>query len=123
MKPETLIYDKVRAIIPNGSEKTTFFAAVGATSYEIFFYALIDGKQKQCFELAEQGLLDENELDSVFGAIADIIKDSKLFKTDKCNVATITIDRTGVKMDVEYHEKDARMYKIKKEWEDIHITP
>ena len=48
MKAETLIYEKVRTIIPIGSEKTVFFASVTETSYEMFFYAFLDGKPKQC---------------------------------------------------------------------------
>lgn len=116
MKPETLIYDKVRSIIPNGSSKTVFFASVTETSYEVFFYAFIDGNPVQCFELAEQNLLDENELDAVFANIVEIIKDAKVYQNDMNNIATITIDKSDVKLDMAYVEKDARMYVVKKEW-------
>ena len=116
MKPETLIYDKVRQIIPEGSSKTVFFASVTETSYEVFFYAYIDGNPAQCFELAEQELLDENELDTVFADIVDVIKKSKVYQNDKNNIATITVDKSGVKMDMEYVDKNARMYGVKKEW-------
>lgn len=122
MKPETLIYDKVRPIIPKGSDKTIFFSSITQTSYEVFFYSFIAGNPVQCYELAEEGKLDENELDSVFAAIVDIIKESKLFHGDENNIATITVDKTGVKMDMEYYEKDARMYKIKKEWEQKKVV-
>lgn len=121
MKPETLIYDKVRPIIPTGSDKTVFFASITQTSYEVFFYAFIDGNPVQCYELAEEGKLDENELDTVFATIVDIIKESKLFNSDKNNITTIIVDQSGVKMDVKYYEKDARMYKIKKEWEQNNL--
>lgn len=116
MKPETLIYEKVRTIIPKGSSKNVFFASVTETSYEVFFYSYIDNNPIQCFELAEQGKLDENELDAVFAAVVDILKESKIYKADKNNIATITVDKFGVKMDMAYAEKDARMYGIKKEW-------
>lgn len=122
MKPETLIYEKVRPIIPNGSDKTVFFVAISQTSYEVFFYAFIEGKPVQCFELAEQGSLDENQLDSVFESIVGIIKESKLFRSDKYNISTMTVDKAGVKMDMEYCENDVRMYKIKKEWEQKNIV-
>lgn len=118
MKPETLIYDKVRQIIPKGSSKTVFFASVTETSYEVFFYAYIDGNPVQCFELAEQELLDENELDTVFADIVDVIKKSKVYQNDKNNIATITVDKSGVKMDMEYVDKNARMYGVKKEWKE-----
>lgn len=121
MKPETLIYDKVRQIIPKGSSKTVFFASVTETSYEVFFYAYIDGNPVQCFELAEQELLDENELDTVFADIVDVIKKSKVYQNDKNNIATITVDKSGIKMDMEYVDKNARMYGVKKEWKQKNI--
>ena len=54
----------------------------------------------------------------MFATVVDIIKESKLFHSDKNNIVTITVDKSGVKMDMEYYEKDARLYKIKKEWEN-----
>lgn len=117
MKPETLIYEKVRNIIPDNSEKTLFFAAISQTSYEIIFYSYIDGTPIQCYELAEEDKLDANELDSVFEVIVDIIKNSKVFISDKYNIATIKLDKSGIKMSMEYYDKDVRVYKVKKEWE------
>ena len=92
MTPETFIYEEVRDIIPKKSDKTVFFAAISKTSYEIFFYSFIDGNPVQCYELAEQDQLDENELDTMFEAIAGIIRESKFFIADKNNIATIEID-------------------------------
>ena len=49
MKPETLIFDKVRSIIPDGSSKTVFFASVTETSYEVFC-----SKHSQCLSAGPQ---------------------------------------------------------------------
>ena len=122
MKAETLIYEKVRTIIPIGSEKTVFFASVTETSYEMFFYAFLDGKPKQCYALAEQNVLDENELDSAFKEAVTIIRESKLFRKEKNNIVTFIVDRSGVRMDIRYYEKDAHMYRIKKEWKEENIV-
>lgn len=121
MKTETLIYEKVRNIILDNSEKTFFFAAISQTSYEMFFYSYIDGKPIQCYELAEEDKLDANELDNVFEAIVDIIKVSKVFNSDKYNIATIKVDKSGIKMSMEYYDRDVRLYKVKKEWEQKNI--
>lgn len=121
MKPETLIYEKIKYIIPDKSEKTIFFAFIDNTSYEVFFYSFIDGKAHQCFELTEKGLLDENELDKVFLEIVNIIKNSKLYIPEKKNISTIKLDKSGIKLYIKYAEKDARLYKIKKEWEKENI--
>ena len=122
MKAETLIYEKVRPIIPIGSEKTVFFVSVTETSYEMFFYAFLDGKPKQCYALAEQNVLDENKLDSVFKEVATIIRESKMFRKEKNNIVTFNVDQSGVRMDIRYYEKDAHMYRIKKEWKGKNIV-
>ena len=66
--------------------------------------------------LTRQNILNENELDTAFEEIVNIIKSSKVYNDCKLNVATITLDKAGIKMSVDYHDLDARIYKIKKEW-------
>lgn len=122
MKPETLIYEKIKAVIPNGSEKIVTFAAVSVTSYEIYFYSFNGEKYEQCFALAEQGRLDGNELDVAFHEIARIIREAKEFREDKYNIATIIVTKSGVKMHTEYYEKDVHLYKVKKEWGKTYLA-
>lgn len=116
MKPETLIFNKVRKIIPEKSEKTIFFVGITNTSQEVYFYSFFDGKSIQCYTLAEQYELDENELAEVFSDVVDIIKESKLYNADKYNVGTIVVDRRGVNLYMEYHDMDESEYRIQKEW-------
>ncbi|MDO4976715.1 MAG: DUF600 family protein [Eubacteriales bacterium] len=116
MKPETLIFDKVRKILPDMSDKTIFFVGITKTSQEVYFYSFINGEAVQCYTLAEQYELDENELAEVFSEIVEIIKDSKLYIPDKYNVGTISIDKSGIKLDMGYYDMDASEYRIQKEW-------
>lgn len=121
MKPETLIFDKVRKILPDKSEKTVLFVGITKTSQEVYFYSFINGEAIQCYTLAEQYELDENELAEVFSEIVGIIKDSKLYIPDKYNVGTITVDKSGIRLDMGYHEMDASEYRIQKEWKKENI--
>lgn len=121
MKPETMMYEKITRIVPENSDKTIFFASITKTSYEVIFYSFINGEPKQCYTLAEEGKLDENMLAEVFDSMVNIIRSSKLFKEDKINIATIRFDKSQIKMDMEYYEKDVRMFKIKKEWQQKNI--
>lgn len=121
MKPETMMYEKITQIVPENSDKTIFFASITKTSYEVIFYSFINGEPKQCYTLAEEGKLDENMLAEVFDSMVNIIRSSKLFKEDKINIATIRFDKSQIKMDMEYYEKDIRMFKIKKEWQQKNI--
>ena len=116
MKPETLIFDKVRKILPDKSDKTIFFVGITKTSQEVYFYSFINGEAVQCYTLAEQYELDENELAEVFSEIVEIIKNSKLYIPDKYNVGTISIDKSGIKLDMGYYDMDASEYRIRKEW-------
>lgn len=116
MKPETIMLEKIREIVPSNSDRNIFFAAITQTSYEVFFYSFIDGMPKQCFSLAEEGLLDANALDSTFEFIVNTIKGSKIFKPDKLNIATIYYDKACLKMDTDHYDNDVRLYKIKKDW-------
>ena len=121
MKPETLIFDRVRKIIPDMSDKTIFFVGITKTSQEVYFYSFINGEAVQCYTLAEQYELDENELAEVFSEIVEIIKDSKLYIPDKYNVGTISIDKSGIKLDMGYYDMDASEYRIQKEWKKDNI--
>ena len=121
MKPETLIFDKIRKIIPDKSEKTVFFVGITKTSQEVYFYAFIDGQAVQCYTLAEQYELDENELAEVFSEIVGIIKESKLYNPDKYNVGTILLNKSGIKLSMGYHDMDASEYRIQKEWKKENI--
>ena len=121
MKPETLIYDLAKQIIPARSQKTVFFAGLTPTSQEVYFYALIDGRYRQCYALAEAGMLDAGRLTAVFAEIAAVLKDSKAYKADKYNTAAVVIDKTGVKLIMEYHDLEAGRYQIHKAWKHTYI--
>lgn len=49
-------------------------ATVSDTSYSIEFFVSINGEKKQCYELADNGIIDEEELDEVFARIAEYIR-------------------------------------------------
>ena len=116
MKPETLIFNVIKRIIPEKSKKTIFFVGITDTSQEVFFYSLIEDKMVQCYTLAEQYELDENELSKAFSEVVNIIKASKYYIEGKYNVGTIMLDKTGINLDMEYFDMESSEYRIQKEW-------
>lgn len=116
MKPETLIFNVIKRIIPEKSKKTIFFVGITDTSQEVFFYSLIEDKMVQCYTLAEQYELDENELSKAFSGVVNIIKASKYYIEGKYNVGTIILDKTGINLDMEYFDMESSEYRIQKEW-------
>lgn len=122
MKIETLIFDKIRKVLPLSASKSVLYACVSDTSRELFFYSLMeDGTWKQCFSLAEEGFLEENELEEIFSDIADAIKTDKKFQVSKLNLFSVIFDKTGVKLSVDYYDKNARVYSIKKDWHNRYL--
>ncbi len=82
MKLETLAYDNIKKVLPKGALKTVVYANISDTSYEIFFYSLFPGQgYKQCYELAENNVIDYQLLEGTFEKMADIIKGDKNYKT------------------------------------------
>lgn len=123
MKIETMVYDRLKNLIPSTSEKTILFACVGDTNQELFFYSLFAEKgYRQCFSLAEEGLLDENELDGTFEDISALIRKDRKYKFGEINVYTFIFEKLKIELTVEYHEKDSRVYKIKKNWKQKYLS-
>ena len=122
MKIETLVFDSLRKIIPKDASKTILFANVTDTSYELFFYSLFDdGIFKQCYTLAEDGILDAHLLDMTFAEIAEQIRTDKKYKSDSKNIFTFIVDENGICLKVDHYSADARIYKIKKDWKEKYI--
>lgn len=122
LKIETLIFDKIRKVLPLSASKSVLYACVSDTNRELFFYSLMEGGTwKQCFSLAEEGLLEENELEEIFSDIADVIKADKKFQVSKLNLFSVIFDKTGVNLSVDYYDKNARIYSIKKNWKNRYL--
>lgn len=122
MKIETLVFDSLRKVIPQDATKTILFASVTDTSYELFFYSSFDNDIfKQCYTLAEDGILDVHLLDMTFAKIAEQIRADKKYKANSNNVFTFMVDGHGIGLDVDCYGVDAKLYKIKKEWKAKYI--
>ena len=122
MKIETLVFDKLKKMIPADASKTILFANVADTSYELFFYCMLaDGEFHQCYTLAENGVLDSHLLDLCFSEIASQIKSDKTYWACSIYVFNFLADPDGVYLDVEYYEKNAKMYKVKKDWKEKYL--
>ena len=122
MKLETLAYDNIKKVLPRGAWKTVVYANISDTSYEIFFYSLFPGQgYKQCYELAENNVIDYQLLEGTFEKMADIIKGDKNYKTGSYNLFTFIINTDGIRMNVEYFDKNVRIYYVKKEWKSRYL--
>lgn len=60
-------------------------ATVSDTSYSIEFFVSINGEKKQCYELADDGVVDEEQLDEVLARIAEYIRKGSDYKKGNIN--------------------------------------
>ena len=88
-------------------------ALVTSTSYDVVFYATINGKKYQSNALTEEGLFDILKIDKFYSNIATLIKNSSEFNEDSMNIVTVDAS-SDVKW--EYAERNCRVYQIKKNW-------
>ncbi|MCD8151281.1 MAG: hypothetical protein LUE92_17405 [Clostridiales bacterium] len=111
------IFELTDSILPNGAIRVIFFCEVEDRAYEIFYYAIFPNDiRKQCYELVEQGEIDETDLDENFDKIATFIRNSSSFNPDKRNVVTIEVEGSNERVEIEHVSKDVGLYGIKKNW-------
>lgn len=112
------IFELTENILPPNYKKVIFFCEVEETAYEIFYYAYMnDDICKQCYEMAEEGIIDESVLDFGFDRLADFIRKCSSFDPISRNVITLIIDGINEEVNsIEKYNKKESLYKIKKDW-------
>ena len=117
MKDIRDIFELVDGLLPSMAKKTVFFCEIEESAYEIFYYTYFkDNSCKQCYELAEEGMVDERTLDAGFEKIADFIRKADFFDAEKRNVITLSIKGMNETVNIDQFDKDVGLYKIKKDW-------
>lgn len=87
---EKNISDQIKKLVPV-FDKLELKANIGDNSYSIEFFVTIDGKKMQCYDMVDDGLLDEKDLDEVSKHIANYIRSTASYEGGKINKITITI--------------------------------
>lgn len=84
------ISEQVEKIVPT-FEKLEFRGNIGDNSYSVEFFVTVDGKKMQCFDMVDDGLIKEKDLDTVSQSIVDYIRKSSSYESGKINKITTTI--------------------------------
>lgn len=122
MKKLEEIFELLDGIIPKDAEKTIMYCEVENTAYEIFYFSYFeDGSCKHSSELIDAGLLDSFIIEKGFEKIADFIRRSETYDSERRNVITIVTEGTLEKIESEKYEKSVGLYKIKKDWKAVHL--
>lgn len=96
-------------------QNVNLLALVTKTSFDVVFFASVDGKMVQSNALAEKGVINFLELDKFYQTVAEIIRGSGDFKSDMLNVVKINDDKDIV---FSYEPLNCRVHSIKKAWKE-----
>lgn len=117
MKDIKDIFELTEGILLPKTKKTVFFCEVEEGAYEIFYYVwLKDGSCRQCYDLAEEGEVEEAILDETFEKIAGFIQKTGEYDPEKRNVVTLTVEGINERVSFDKYDKSVGLYKIKKDW-------
>jgi len=108
------IHAELEKIEAQGLKNVKLLALVSGTSYEVLFYADVDGKMCQSNDLAESGIISISFVEDLYETVANVVREDKKFDAAKMNI----IKASDEKVTVEYDEKKCKIYSIKKKWKE-----
>ena len=88
---ETAIIKEVKKIVPS-FEKLELRATISDRSYSVEFFTTVREKMLQCYEMADNGQIDEDELEAVLQEIAKVLRTSPTYKSGSPNKFSFTIE-------------------------------
>lgn len=91
-------------------------ALVTDTSYDVSFYASVDGKRIQSNTMVEEGLIDSVILTAFYEKVATVIREDEGFDSSALNV--VKVNRNS-EVSMSKMERNTRVYAIKKEWRNL----
>ena len=78
------IKNKLLLLVPD-SEKLEVCVNIGDTALSLEFFATVNGRRMQCYDMIDNGLIDEETFDSVAKEIAAQIRLSPKYKKGEVN--------------------------------------
>lgn len=84
------IKNKLLTLVPSG-EKLEICVHIGDSAISLEFFATINGKRMQCYDMIDNGLIDESTFDSVVKEIATQIRLSPEYKNGEVNKLQFTL--------------------------------
>lgn len=119
------IYSKVGLtlfnVLPNGWEKAILYAQITENSYELFYYAKVNGEYINNFDLEKEGLgVDRQEVRKRFREIYEILLPN--YRENQWYAMTFILSKTGeFTVDYEYTDYSEDTFSYKKIWKEKYI--
>lgn len=87
---ELFVSEQIKTLVPN-YEALELKATVSSSSFSVEFFATVDGKKMQCFEMIDAGMFTEKNFNVVSKAIANYCRGLTNFNADGINKYTVVL--------------------------------
>ena len=87
---ELFVSEQIKILVPN-YEALELKATVSSSSFSVEFFATVDGKKMQCFEMIDEGMFTEKNFNVVSKAIANYCRGLNGFNADGINKYTVVL--------------------------------
>lgn len=87
---ELFVSEQIKTLVPN-CEAVELNATVSSSSFSVEFFATIDGKRMQCFEMIDKGMFTEKNFNIVSKSIANYCRGLADFNTEGINKYTVLL--------------------------------
>ena len=86
---ELFVSEQIKTLVPN--QALELKATVSSSSFSVEFFATVDGKKMQCFEMIDAGMFTEKNFNVVSKAIANYCRGLNGFNADGINKYTVVL--------------------------------
>ena len=87
---EPFVAEQIKTLVPS-YDTVELKATVSASSFSVEFFATVDGKKMQCFEMIDEGMFTEKNFNAASKAIANYFRNLSDFNTDGINKYTVVL--------------------------------
>ena len=115
---------QMQPILPVSWKKLCLYADVSEDSYEISYYVFIEDRPEpiQCYDLPLEYQISEEDIDSVFASLAELLQKSKNENNQTWTVFTFVLSADGtVDVYYDYNDHSDNAFSYKKEWKKTYV--
>ncbi len=87
---ETFVSEQIKTLVPR-YDTIELKATVSSSSFSVEFFATVDGKKMQCFEMIDEGMFTEKNFNVASKAIASYFRGLPDFNADGINKYTVAL--------------------------------
>lgn len=87
---ELFVADQIKTLVPI-YDTVELKAIVSASSFSVEFFATVDGKKMQCFEMIDKGMFTEKNFNAASKIIANYFRGLSDFNAEGINKYTVTL--------------------------------